>query len=328
MAHETRHYSKSHYYYFSSFAERHSAHAPLALALTAWLSAWLLWTVFSSPHNERPFPFQASLPANSNIYLFLDSRFRFYFSPETFSGSFAIRSSERQISGVSSSQVTSPVEPNSTATTLETSRFTPRPASQSLPAPHRVSQATPLGGSKQSDETPTAPTRDNTTIFEEFFAKLFGKFSPSTVRLAYATADDSQLGGADLITSRYDQTAIYDISAHTVYMPDGTRLEAHSGFGASLDDPAAVSEKDRGPTPPNVYNLELREQPFHGVRALRLIPVDNQKALGRTGLLAHSFMLGPNGDSNGCLSVKDYDAFLHAYASHQIKRLVVVARLD
>jgi hypothetical protein len=260
--------------------------------------------------------------------LFLDSRFRFYFSPETFSGSFAIRSSERQISGVSSSQVTSPVEPNSTATTLETSRFTPRPASQSLPAPHRVSQATPLGGSKQSDETPTAPTRDNTTIFEEFFAKLFGKFSPSTVRLAYATADDSQLGGADLITSRYDQTAIYDISAHTVYMPDGTRLEAHSGFGASLDDPAAVSEKDRGPTPPNVYNLELREQPFHGVRALRLIPVDNQKALGRTGLLAHSFMLGPNGDSNGCLSVKDYDAFLHAYASHQIKRLVVVARLD
>jgi hypothetical protein len=328
MAHGTRHYSKIHY--FSFFAVSPSAHALLALALTAWLSAWLLWAVFSSPHNERPFPFQAPSSLNSNIYFsFLDSRFRFYFSPETFSGSFVNRSSERQISRVSSSQLTSPVEPNNTATTLETSRFAQRPVSQSLPAPRRVSQSTPLGGSNQSDETPTAPIRDNTAIFEEFFAKLFGKFSPSTVRLAYALADDSQLGGADLMTSRYDQwTAIYDISAHTVYMPDGTRLEAHSGFGASLDDPAAVSEKNRGPTPPNVYNLELREQPFHGVRALRLIPVDNQKALGRTGLLAHSFMLGPNGDSNGCLSVKDYDAFLHAYASHQIKRLVVVARLD
>jgi hypothetical protein len=131
------------------------------------------------------------------------------------------------------------------------------------------------------------------------------------------------------MTSRYDQlTAVYDISAHTVYMPDGTKLEAHSGFGASLDDPAAVNEKDRGPTPPNIYNLEPREQPFHGVRALRLIPVNDQKALGRTGLLAHSFMLGPNGDSNGCLSLRDYDAFLRAYAHHQIKRLVVVSRLD
>jgi Protein of unknown function (DUF2778) len=64
------------------------------------------------------------------------------------------------------------------------------------------------------------------------------------------------------------------------------------------------------------------------VRALRLIPVDDQKTLGRTGLLAHSFMLGPNGQSNGCVSFRDYDAFLHAYTRHQVKRLVVVARLD
>ena len=31
---------------------------------------------------------------------------------------------------------------------------------------------------------------------------------------------------------------------------------------------------------------------------------------GRTGLLAHTYMLGPNGDSNGCVSFRDYDAFL------------------
>jgi hypothetical protein len=38
-------------------------------------------------------------------------------------------------------------------------------------------------------------------------------------------------------------------------------------------------------------------------------------------------MLGPNGDSNGCVSVKDYQAFLRAYQNGQIKRLVVVTNL-
>ena len=32
-------------------------------------------------------------------------------------------------------------------------------------------------------------------------------------------------------------TAVYDISAHMVYLPDGTKLEAHSGLGSDLDDP-------------------------------------------------------------------------------------------
>ncbi|MGA8357797.1 MAG: DUF2778 domain-containing protein, partial [Xanthobacteraceae bacterium] len=140
--------------------------------------------------------------------------------------------------------------------------------------------------------------------------------------------DDSQLDTVST-ASRYDQwTAVYDISTHTVYMPDGGKLEAHSGFGASLDDPTRVAEKDTGPTPPDIYDLELRGQPFHGVRALRLVPEDDQKTLGRTGLLAHSFMLGPNGQSNGCVSFRDYDAFLRAYTNHQVKRLVVVASLD
>jgi hypothetical protein len=38
-------------------------------------------------------------------------------------------------------------------------------------------------------------------------------------------------------------------------------------------------------------------------------------------------MLGPNGDSNGCVSIKDYDTFLQAYLDHKIKRLAVVATL-
>jgi len=64
------------------------------------------------------------------------------------------------------------------------------------------------------------------------------------------------------------------------------------------------------------------------VQALRLIPLDEGKTFGRTGLLAHSFMLGPRGDSNGCVSFRNYNAFLQAYESHQIKRLVVVTRLE
>ena len=36
-------------------------------------------------------------------------------------------------------------------------------------------------------------------------------------------------------------------------------------------------------------------------------------------------MLGPNGDSNGCVSIREYDAFLQAYQRGQVKRLAVVA---
>jgi hypothetical protein len=123
-------------------------------------------------------------------------------------------------------------------------------------------------------------------------------------------------------------TAIYDIKAHTVYLPDGQRLEAHSGLGSLLDDPRHVDAKDRGPTPPNVYDLALREEPFHGVRALRLIPVGDGKMYGRDGMLAHSYMLGPNGQSNGCVSFSDYEVFLNAFLRGDVHRLVVVEHLD
>ena len=162
------------------------------------------------------------------------------------------------------------------------------------------------------------------TIFE----KLFGKPSPLT--LAYAAPDDGGLvGGGSIVSGRYDRyTAVYDISAHTVYLPDGTRLEAHSGLGARLDDPRHVNERMRGATPPTVYDLKMREAPFHGVQALRLIPVNEDEALGRSGLLAHTYMLGPNGDSNGCVSFRNYEAFLRAYQSQKIKRLAVVTHLE
>ncbi len=159
------------------------------------------------------------------------------------------------------------------------------------------------------------------------FDKLFGA-SPSGVTLAYATAGTAT-DGAGVTAGLYDrQTAVYDISAHKVYLPDGTTLEAHSGLGSRLDDPRYVDERGRGATPPDIYDLRPREALFHGVRALRLIPEDESKVFGRAGLLAHTFMLGPNGDSNGCVSFKNYDTFLHAYESGEIKRLAVVASVD
>jgi hypothetical protein len=38
-------------------------------------------------------------------------------------------------------------------------------------------------------------------------------------------------------------------------------------------------------------------------------------------------MLGPNGDSNGCVSIRDYERFLKAYSDGEITRLVVVPNI-
>ena len=172
------------------------------------------------------------------------------------------------------------------------------------------------------------------TIFE----KLWGKPQSRTSLLAYASADASITGGLGPSRNNalegaeplYDRsTAVYDISAHTVYLPDGTKLEAHSGLGSKLDDPRYVNVRMHGATPPHLYDLQPRESLFHGVPALRLNPVGGEEAIfGRSGLLAHTYMLGPNGDSNGCVSFRDYNAFLNAYRNQGIKRLAVVARVE
>jgi Tlde1 domain len=149
----------------------------------------------------------------------------------------------------------------------------------------------------------------------------------SAPRKQVRVADASASGDLGVPGDADEHTAIYDIVAQTVYLPNGQRLEAHSGMGSLMDDPRYVSEKDRGPTPPNVYDLTLREESFHGVQAIRLNPVGGGNMFGRAGMLAHTYMLGPNGQSNGCVSFSDYPAFLNAYLSGEINRLVVVEHL-
>jgi Protein of unknown function (DUF2778) len=122
--------------------------------------------------------------------------------------------------------------------------------------------------------------------------------------------------------------AIYDISAHTVYLPTGRRLEAHSGLGEAMDNPRHVHVRMRGATPPNVYNLAMREHTFHGVRAIRLNPVDESRMHGRGGILAHTYMLGSSGQSNGCVVFSNYPEFLNAFQKGEVTRMVVVDRLE
>jgi hypothetical protein len=175
---------------------------------------------------------------------------------------------------------------------------------------------------------------DNRNIFEKLFGSSGAPAEKQGPALAYASPEaggvtsvakttDSQ-PAANIGSDRF--TAVYDISARTVYLPDGTKLEAHSGLGDRLDNPSFVHERMRGPTPPALYSLTPREALFHGVAALRLTPISGS-VFGRAGLLAHTYMLGPRGDSNGCVSFRDYQAFLRAYQSGQVKRLAVVAHL-
>jgi len=124
------------------------------------------------------------------------------------------------------------------------------------------------------------------------------------------------------------KTAIYDIQKRVVYLPDGEKLEAHSGYGKWKDDPTSVKRKNLGVTPPNVYRVTFRAKLFHGVRALRLTPIDGGKMYGRDGMLAHPYMLGDGGQSNGCVSVKNYQKFLQAYEDGDFKQLIVVRSVD
>jgi hypothetical protein len=143
-------------------------------------------------------------------------------------------------------------------------------------------------------------------------------------RLALPAIPSAPMGALPDTVSR---TAVYDISARTVYLPNGQKMEAHSGLQDKMDDPRFIKVRMRGPTPPNVYVLTERESLFHGVRAIRLNPVDRDRMYGRDGMLAHSYMLGPNGQSNGCVSFKDYDKFLQAFLDGKVDKLVVVADL-
>jgi Protein of unknown function (DUF2778) len=215
------------------------------------------------------------------------------------------------------------VEPTTVASLGTESTSTP-PPSPSTAGAVPIPRPRPAEAIEPPSETRTAQAENRTLL-----QKLSDLF-PARIRLASLAPDGGLIGeGPDLAALGYDNTtAVYDITAHAVYMPNGIRLEAHSGYGNLMDDPEHVKEKDVGATPPNAYTLKPREQMFHGIQALRMIPEDGSDTLGRSGLLTHGYMLGPNGDSNGCVSIRDYDRFLKAFKNGEVKRLVVVRSIN
>lgn len=199
-----------------------------------------------------------------------------------------------------------------------------------MPAPGiPLPRPRPAGADQTASITPSVLQTDTTRVEDR---SLFDKLSdllPSRIHLASLTPDDGTIRTTvDLGALGYDrQTAVYDITAKVLYLPSGVGLETHSGMGDLKDDPDHVSQRMVGATPPATYELKPREKLFHGVRALRMTAIEGS-ALGRTGLLTHPFMLGPGGDSNGCVSIKNYDRFLKAYDTGEVTKLAVVTRLE
>jgi Protein of unknown function (DUF2778) len=203
---------------------------------------------------------------------------------------------------------------------LEKSFDTPQHSGQQPPQP-ALAYAVPE--SAVVDNEPPMPQMSDTPGG----SGSYGPWSQDQTTAAGLDFNMPGLGGGTTTPNDAAWTAVYDISAHTVYLPDGTNLEAHSGLGSRLDDPRYVREHMRGATPPNVYELALREKTFHGVQALRLKPVGGGNTFGRKGLLAHTYMLGPKGESNGCVVFKNYNVFLQAFQNGQVKRLIVLDNL-
>ena len=199
------------------------------------------------------------------------------------------------------------------------------PASSAETASVPMPRSRPVEANLQLRNDPPSPApSDSRTAFQKL-----ADLVPMRFTLASLTPGDGLFAERpDLGALGYDNlTAVYDISARAVYLPNGARLEAHSGLGSLMDDPSHVNQRMVGATPPAVYDLKPRERLFHGVAALRMMPVGDSDTLGRSGLLVHSYMLGPNGDSNGCVSIKEYDRFLKAYNNGEVTRLVVVPNL-
>ena len=152
--------------------------------------------------------------------------------------------------------------------------------------------------------------------------------APASTVLAYAKPENP-MKSVPKVTPIPDpgtrKVAIYDITNGVVHMPNGTKLEAHSGIGKMRDNPKFTHVKMKGPTPPGTYRLSMREKLFHGVAAIRLTSVDGKHPQGRTGLLAHTYLLRSRpGDSHGCVAFKHYDKFLAAFRRGEITHMVIV----
>lgn len=226
----------------------------------------------------------------------------------------------------------SKVEPKDGAARNALARTEPKPAI----AEKITAAIAPKPEIKAPAEKPAKPLKART----EFTLASLGGGKPKRAKpplLGYAPVETATGGGLAnsvegffnrpaSVSASAKRVAIYDISAAKVYLPNGQVLEAHSGLGHMKDNPRYIAHKMNGPTPPDVYKLQMREKRFHGVAAIRMLPVDGRSKHGRTGFLAHTALVRGTNGSHGCVAFKDYQTFLKAFKSGKITHMVVVNR--
>ncbi|MDK1377864.1 MULTISPECIES: DUF2778 domain-containing protein [unclassified Sinorhizobium] len=216
------------------------------------------------------------------------------------------------------------------------------PGYEDTPSSGPLPQFRPRGDQAQkraaeTEEPEDRQTQDGAEPKAEQTGKADERETPKKQKLAYARPDDpaessSGSGFGQALRNIFGSgaragngVAVYDITAAKVYMPDGSVLEAHSGIGKMADNPRYVNVRMTGPTPPHTYNLRMRETRFHGVEAIRMLPVDGKNKHGRDGFLTHSYLLrGNRAESHGCVAFKDYPRFLAAFKQGKVKQIVVV----
>ncbi len=121
-------------------------------------------------------------------------------------------------------------------------------ASEPAESPTRIAATVPLPKPRPASAN-LGPQQSEVAQSDErtLLQRLADLFRPR-MTLASMTPEDGLSGGMpDFASLGYDGvTAVYDISARTVYLPNGLRLEAHSGFGDTKDDPRHVTQRDVG----------------------------------------------------------------------------------
>ncbi len=157
-----------------------------------------------------------------------------------------------------------------------------------------------------------------------------GKPDPAerTEALAYARPDNPSNAFKTLFNDTPKaggSVAIYDIAAAVVHMPDGTKLEAHSGIGKMADNPRHVARQDERTDAAQYLQAFDAREAFYGVDAIRMTPIGKETMHGRDGILAHSYLIrGGRAESHGCVAFKNYDRFLKAFRQGKITHIVVV----
>lgn len=184
-----------------------------------------------------------------------------------------------------------------------------RPATETILSSPKPAPAEKPVARETIDQNNTAPpAKPRRSLFASLFSRDTG-------------SDDDGWHGKNT------KVAIYDVSNATVYLPDGTKLRAHSGIGKMRDNPRYEHVKMTGPTPAGTYRLSMREKRFYGVEAIRMTSIDGRDPKNRTGLLTHTNLLRGQIGSHGCVAFQDYQPFLRAFKRGQINTLVVVPEL-